>query len=210
MATSKGKTAKGSGDTYASGWDALADTPEQAANLRARAELMRQIADVVKDSGWTQVDAANRCGITQPRINDLLRGRVSRFSIDALVIPKYSPMSQAETLRLVTVTQTEQGGAPPSPWSDMRTAIEAILHEVERMFIKPGNTAGWWDLAKNLVEDLVTGNVPMVFLKQFRDVVDPSKACYQAVIEAPSHLQKFYGGWFTPPHDIAIIRSFGF
>lgn len=85
MATSKGKTAKGSGDTYASVWDALADTPEQAANLLARAELMRQIADVVKDSGWTQVDAATRCGITQPRINDLLRGRVSRFSIDALV-----------------------------------------------------------------------------------------------------------------------------
>ena len=85
MATSKGNTAKGSDDAYASVWDALADTPEQAANLRARAELMRQIADVVKDSGWTQVDAATRCGITQPRINDLLRGRVSRFSIDALV-----------------------------------------------------------------------------------------------------------------------------
>jgi predicted XRE-type DNA-binding protein len=85
MATSKGRTAKGSDDTYASVWDALADTPEQAANLRARAELMRQIAVVVKDGGWTQVDAATRCGITQPRINDLLRGRVSRFSIDALV-----------------------------------------------------------------------------------------------------------------------------
>jgi predicted XRE-type DNA-binding protein len=85
MATSKGKTAKGSDNIYASVWDALADTPEQAANLRARAELMRQIAEVVKDSGWTQVDAATRCGITQPRINDLLRGRKSRFSIDALV-----------------------------------------------------------------------------------------------------------------------------
>ena len=85
MATSKGNSAKGSSDTYASVWDALADTPEQAANLRARAELMRQIAEVIKDSGWTQVDAASHCGITQPRVNDLLRGRVSRFSIDALV-----------------------------------------------------------------------------------------------------------------------------
>ena len=85
MASSKGKTAKGSIDTYTSVWDALANTPEQAANLRARSELMRQIAAVVKDSGWTQTEAATRCGITQPRINDLLRGRVSRFSIDALV-----------------------------------------------------------------------------------------------------------------------------
>ncbi|MGF6530830.1 MULTISPECIES: helix-turn-helix domain-containing protein [Paraburkholderia] len=72
-------------ETYASVWDALADTPEQAANLRTRAELMQQIAELVKSSGWTQVEAASHCGVTQPRINDLLRGRVSRFSLDALV-----------------------------------------------------------------------------------------------------------------------------
>lgn len=71
--------------TFASVWDALADTPEEAANLRARAELMRQIADIVKKNNWTQAEAAARCGVTQPRINDLLRGRVSRFSLDALV-----------------------------------------------------------------------------------------------------------------------------
>lgn len=72
-------------ETYASVWDAIADTPEQAANLRARAELMQQIAAIVKESGWTQAEAATRCGVTQPRMNDLLRGRVSRFSLDALV-----------------------------------------------------------------------------------------------------------------------------
>ena len=72
-------------DNYASVWDALADTPEQAANLRTRAELMQQIAAIVKESKWTQVEAAAQCGITQPRMNDLLRGRVSRFSLDALV-----------------------------------------------------------------------------------------------------------------------------
>jgi predicted XRE-type DNA-binding protein len=72
-------------ETFASVWDALADTPEQAANLRARAELMQQIAVIVKESKWTQVEAAAQCGITQPRMNDLLRGRVSRFSLDALV-----------------------------------------------------------------------------------------------------------------------------
>jgi predicted XRE-type DNA-binding protein len=72
-------------ESYASVWDAIADTPEQAANLRARAELMRQIAVIVKESGWTQAKAAAQCGVTQPRMNDLLRGRVSRFSIDALV-----------------------------------------------------------------------------------------------------------------------------
>ena len=72
-------------ESYASVWDAIADTPRQAANLRARAELMRQIAVFLKRKEWTQVEAAKSCGVTQPRINDLLRDRVSRFSLDALV-----------------------------------------------------------------------------------------------------------------------------
>ena len=70
---------------YASVWDAIADTPAEAANLKARTDLMRQITAIVKESGWTQADAARQCGITQPRMNDLLRGRISRFSLDALV-----------------------------------------------------------------------------------------------------------------------------
>lgn len=72
-------------ETFSRVWDAVADTPAQAANLQARAELMRQIAQIVKAADWTQAEAAEHCGVTQPRINDLLRGRVSRFSLDALV-----------------------------------------------------------------------------------------------------------------------------
>ena len=72
-------------ETYASVWDAIADTPQEAANLKARSELMSQIAALITARGWTQVEAAYRCGVTQPRLNDLLRGRLSRFSLDALV-----------------------------------------------------------------------------------------------------------------------------
>ena len=72
-------------ERFASVWDALADTAEEAANLKMRAELVRKIAALIQDSGWTQATAAEHCGITQPRINDLLRGRISRFSLDALV-----------------------------------------------------------------------------------------------------------------------------
>ena len=70
---------------YASVWDAIADTPEEAANLSLRSELMDEIEAIIKESGWTQAEAAKRCGVTQPRMNDLLRGRIARFSIDALV-----------------------------------------------------------------------------------------------------------------------------
>ena len=72
-------------ESFASVWDAIADTPEQAATLRARSALMRQITAIVKESNWTQTEAAQRCGVTQPRLNDLLRSRVSRFSLDVLV-----------------------------------------------------------------------------------------------------------------------------
>ena len=64
---------------------AIAATHEQVANLRMRAELMHPIAEIIRTAGCKQAEAAQRCGVTQPRINDLLRGRVSRFSLDTLV-----------------------------------------------------------------------------------------------------------------------------
>jgi len=72
-------------ETFSSVWDAIADTPEQAANFRTRAELMQQIVAIIKASDWKQAEAACSLRVTQSRINDLLRGRVSRFSLDALV-----------------------------------------------------------------------------------------------------------------------------
>lgn len=71
--------------TFGNVFDALADTPEQSANLTARAELMQEIAKLIKSKAWTQEEAAKHCGVTQPRVSDLLRGRVSKFSLDALV-----------------------------------------------------------------------------------------------------------------------------
>lgn len=66
-------------------WDAIADTAGESANMQAKAELMRQIVAIIKKNGWNQVEAAQHCGITQPRLNDMLRGRISLFSLDALV-----------------------------------------------------------------------------------------------------------------------------
>jgi len=76
---------RGRDATFESVWDALADTAEEAENLRLRSEMMRKLAAIIEQKGWTQTEAANNCGVTQPRINDLLRGRISRFSLDALV-----------------------------------------------------------------------------------------------------------------------------
>jgi len=70
---------------FANVWDAIADSPAEAANLELRYQLMESVAAILKQNGWTQAEAAERCGVSQPRINDLMRGRIARFSVDALV-----------------------------------------------------------------------------------------------------------------------------
>ena len=70
---------------FESVWEAIADSPEEAVNLRLRSKLMDGIANIIEANKWTQAEAAGHCGLTQPRINNLLRGKVSKFSLDALV-----------------------------------------------------------------------------------------------------------------------------
>jgi len=57
----------------------------EAENLRLRSELMRQIDAYYRQSGMTQAAAAKALGLTQPRLNALLKGKLSQFSLDALV-----------------------------------------------------------------------------------------------------------------------------
>lgn len=57
----------------------------EAENLRLRSQLMRQIDEYYRESGMTQAAAAKALGLTQPRLNALLKGRLSQFSLDALV-----------------------------------------------------------------------------------------------------------------------------
>ena len=72
-------------ESFKSVWDAISDTPYEAANMRVKSELMSQITSFIKTQQWTQTESAQQCSITQPRMNDLLRGRIANFSIDALV-----------------------------------------------------------------------------------------------------------------------------
>jgi predicted XRE-type DNA-binding protein len=66
-------------------WDALEPSRAQAANMKARAEMMIAIQEAVSVWELTQAATAKRLGLTQPRLNDLLRGRINKFSLDALI-----------------------------------------------------------------------------------------------------------------------------
>jgi predicted XRE-type DNA-binding protein len=70
---------------FASVWDAIEDSPGAAASMKLRSELAHEIIEELKRRKLTQAKAAKRLNVTQPRISDLMRGRIDLFSLDALV-----------------------------------------------------------------------------------------------------------------------------
>src|SRR3546814_5917377 len=85
-------------ETFACVFDAIADTPEEATELRTRADLMRGITARVKSWDVPLGEAAKRLGLTPHRLNDLLRGKFNRFLLDDLM-----------------AAETEEGIEPPEP-----------------------------------------------------------------------------------------------
>lgn len=65
-------------------WFALEKTSEDAINMTLRSDLMTSIERVVEAWDVSQAEAAKRLGLTRPRINDLLRGKISKFNFEAL------------------------------------------------------------------------------------------------------------------------------
>lgn len=72
---------KSSGDVFTD----LGFSPTESRNLRIRSELMTALRKFIEKEGLTQAEAAKRLKVSQPRISDLTRGKISRFSLDTLV-----------------------------------------------------------------------------------------------------------------------------
>lgn len=70
---------------YTSIWDAIEDTPQAAASMKARSTLLMALANVIQTREMTQAEAAELFGVTQPRISDLMRGKINLFSLDMLM-----------------------------------------------------------------------------------------------------------------------------
>ena len=71
--------------TYGSVWDAIADGPDEAANLKLRSQLMDAIEAYIAREAITQEEAARRLGVPGSRVSELVNGRISKFTIDKLV-----------------------------------------------------------------------------------------------------------------------------
>ena len=70
---------------YSNVFEALEDNPAMAQNLKIRADLMNTLRDFIADEGLSQKKAADVFGVHQPRISDLTRGKINKFTIDMLV-----------------------------------------------------------------------------------------------------------------------------
>ena len=71
-------------ETFTNVWDAIEDPREKTAALKARKEVMRTLQRAVRSWNLSQKDAAQKLGLSQPRLSDLLRGKIDKFSLDAL------------------------------------------------------------------------------------------------------------------------------
>jgi predicted XRE-type DNA-binding protein len=74
-----------SNEAFTSVWDAIENTPAEAENMKLRSKLMMALEQHIRTKGWTQAEAARRLGVTQPRMSDLLRGKIGLFALDTLV-----------------------------------------------------------------------------------------------------------------------------
>ncbi len=72
-------------ESFTSVWNAIEDTQAEAENMRLRSALMMSLEQHIRAEGWTQAEAGRRLGVTQPRISDLLLGKVGLFGLDTLV-----------------------------------------------------------------------------------------------------------------------------
>ncbi len=70
---------------YDNVWEALENDVSLAENLKLRSSLMMKIAEYVEESSLTQAEAARRLGTTQPRLNDVIKGRIDKCTVDRLV-----------------------------------------------------------------------------------------------------------------------------
>lgn len=74
---------------FKNAFDVVTDNQDNANELQVRADLMVALRDILEEKGWKQADAAKALKLTQPRVSDLLKGKIDKFSIDLLMACLY-------------------------------------------------------------------------------------------------------------------------
>ena len=108
---------------FTSIWDAIEDTPQEAASMRARSSLMMSLSEVIRGQDMTQEQAAALFGVTQPRISDLVRGKVNLFSLDELI----DMAAAAGMAPIVKVTTPKAFQRKPAKTAVAKQGVKAVV-----------------------------------------------------------------------------------
>lgn len=114
---------------------------------------------------------------------------------ETMVLPVYSPETKLVRAPILEVRRTS---AEPGLLERLGAAFGSLAGALAHLGVRAD-----LQILEALEHSLVKLEIPMVFLKQFRDVVDPRAACYQAIIESPARVASLPIGWPTL-HEVAI------
>lgn len=99
--------------SYTNIFEAVAESAEEASELQTRSDLMIVLRDIINDRKWNQKEAAEKLGLTQPRVSDLKNGKLDKFSIDLLMTClfrigyRFKPSYKRQKLKMEVVAVTK-------------------------------------------------------------------------------------------------------
>ncbi len=128
------------------------------------------------------------------------------FAMETAVLSPYAPTTELTRRPILRVASTHAEKAPGRAWESVEDAfvdLEKIFEAERKAPIIPG--LQFW---KHLLGYILNREVPMVFLKQFRDVVDPTLACYQAILESPAKVQGTPRGGLLGGEHVVTVHSY--
>ena len=122
------------------------------------------------------------------------------FTINTMAFKTFSPNTQLIDHRLVEISRTEPPKSGSGTWSSLGQAVDNLKAMFyDKMLLKE------WTLLKNIGKVATRLEMPLVFLKQFRHLADPGRACYQAIVEGPIFIDRFHEGGLLPgTYDLTI------
>jgi hypothetical protein len=126
------------------------------------------------------------------------------YSLDVLGIKEFKPEAEGKLERLLDVRQADRAGdeEPSGIWHSWENARTAIMPELLKTLATDAKNK-----AAEIATLLITHQMRLVFLKQFRDVVNTQQACYQAIVEAPLMVQTFRHGSFLAENYVLRVNS---
>jgi hypothetical protein len=111
------------------------------------------------------------------------------YTASTLVLDPFKPQTRATERQVLQVRRNDSGAVGlEKEWDDVTDAIGELFGGIsavgEMVDQLDGTGVDLLDLTLNLFSYVKSTSVPMVFLKQFRDATDPTRACYQRVVTA--------------------------